>query len=325
VTPEEFEGRAIQHPLFGLLKWYLKSKHAICLTTGLSIRQPVGEKYKLEYDHIFPWSRLKAAGYGMENRLKYALAQEFTNRALLTQLANRAKAASDASEYLIDVVERFPKALALQSIPEDRELWKIENYERFLKARRARLSHEFNAFLEGLTESATAVDSISLEELIAAGESEELEFKSSLRWDIETNTVNKRLEEVVLKTIAAFANADGGTLLIGVSDQGDIRGIEDDFKSFGEANKDKFQLHLTNLLRRSFGDTFTATKIKVTFPEIGEAELCRVDVSPANNAVFLHITDKNGLPREYFYVRSGNSSQELSPSSIHEYCSERFT
>jgi hypothetical protein len=42
VTKEEFEGHAVQHPLFGILKWYLKSKPALCLTTGVSIRQPMG-------------------------------------------------------------------------------------------------------------------------------------------------------------------------------------------------------------------------------------------------------------------------------------------
>lgn len=324
VTPEEFEGRAVQHPLFGLLKWYLKSRQAICLTTGVSIRQPMGEKYKLEQDHIFPWSKLKAAGYGKQNRIKYALAQEFTNRALLTQLANRTKAAANAADYLGEVTERFPKALGLQSIPEDRELWSIENYEGFLKARRKLLAQEFNVFLESITESASPDDDISLEELIGEGESEELEFKSSLRWDMELGAVNKKLEDVVLKTIAAFANRNGGTLLIGVADDGSILGLENDFKALGGANKDKYQLHLINLLKKNFGDAFAATKVKVAFPELADSEICQIDVSPANKAVFLKLADKAGQPREFFYVRSGNSSQELSSSETQEYCAERF-
>ena len=167
-------------------------------------------------------------------------------------------------------------------------------------------------------------DDISLEELIAEGESEELEFKSSLRWDIELGTVNKKLEDVVLKTIAAFANRNGGTLLIGVQDDGTILGLENDYKALGGANKDKYQLHLINLLKKNFGDAFAATKVKITFPEVGEAEICQVDVSPANKAIFLKLTDKIGQTREYFYVRSGNSSQELSSSEMQDYCAERF-
>ncbi|MBV1711574.1 MAG: DUF262 domain-containing protein [Desulfomicrobium sp.] len=76
IAADEFEGRAIQHPLFALMRWHLKSRGAKCLTTGVNIQKPMGDKYQLENDHIFPYSRLKAAGYGMENRIKYSLAQE---------------------------------------------------------------------------------------------------------------------------------------------------------------------------------------------------------------------------------------------------------
>ena len=67
---------------------------------------------------------------------------------------------------------------------------------------------------------------ISLEDMIAEGESDELEFKSTLRWDLKEGTVSKKLEEVVLKTVAAFANSQGGTLLIGVDDERQIVGLE---------------------------------------------------------------------------------------------------
>lgn len=99
ITPEEFVGRAISHPLFGLMKWYFKSKGAVCLTTGVSLRKNMGKKYQLENDHIFPFSRLKAAGYGKNNRLKYQLAQELTNRAIITQRANRMKSDTDVSGF----------------------------------------------------------------------------------------------------------------------------------------------------------------------------------------------------------------------------------
>lgn len=85
-------------------------------------------------------SRLKKIGYGWGNRVKYALAQEFTNRAILTQVANRSKAASAASEYLESVKERFPKALELQCIPTDQSLWELERYEDFLSEGRALLA-----------------------------------------------------------------------------------------------------------------------------------------------------------------------------------------
>jgi len=84
---------------------------------------------------------------------------------------------------------------------------------------------------------------VSIEDLIEEGESDELEFKSSLRWDVCDGCVNKKLEEVIIKTVAAFTNSDGGTLLIGVDDDGNVLGLENDYAALGNADKDKFELH----------------------------------------------------------------------------------
>ena len=324
IAPDEFVGRSISHPLFGLLRWYLKSRNAVCFTTGVALRQAMGKKYVLENDHIFPYSKLKAQGFGQENRLKYSLAQELTNRAILTQIANRTKSATDAKAYLADVKERFPDSLALQCVPEDPALWEIENYEAFLQARRKALATHLNAFLKGITDTKPPEAAITLEELIAEGEDDELEFKSSLRWDFKELATNKKLEEVIVKTVAAFANSQGGTLLIGVSDSGEILGLEGDYLSLGGANRDKFELHLRNLLNSAFGAAFVSSKLKVLFPAIGEVEICQVDIQPSAKPLVLTVKDKNGVGQEKFYVRSGNSSQELSLAEMPPYLAERF-
>lgn len=324
IAAEEFEGRAIQHPLFSLMRWHLKSRGAKCLTTGVKIQKPMGDKYQLENDHIFPYSRLKAAGYGMDNRLKYSLAQEITNRAILTQVANRTKGAIHAKDYLADVKNRFPDSLKLQLVPEDHELWEIDNYELFLKTRRKMLADSLNAWLEGIVETSSIDGKVTLEDLIAEGENEDLEFKETFRWDVRQETVNKDLEKVILKTIAAFSNAQGGRLLIGVADNGEVIGLERDYKSFGGGGKDKFELHLTNLVQKSFGQSFAATKVAVTFPEVSGVEFCSIEIRPANKPTFLEVSMKGGPPQERFYVRSGNSSPELPLSEAQAYIDERF-
>lgn len=324
ITPDEFVGRSISHPLFGLLRWYLKSRNAVCFTTGVALFHTMGKKYALENDHIFPYSKLKAQGYGQENRLKYSLAQELTNRAILTQIANRTKSAADAKVYLADVKERFPKSLALQCVPEDPTLWEIDKYETFLQARRTILASHLNAFLTGITDTKPPEAAITLEELIAEGEDDELEFKSSLRWDFEKLAPNKKLEDVIVKTVAAFANSQGGTLLIGVSDRGEVLGLEGDYLSLDGANRDKFELHLRNILSNAFGAVFVSTKLKVLFPAIGGVEICQVVVQPSAKPFVLAVNDKNGVRQEKFYVRSGNSSQELSLIEMPPYLAERF-
>jgi hypothetical protein len=325
ITPDEFVGRSISHPLFGLVRWYLKSRNAVCFTTGVALRQAMGKSYALENDHIFPYSKLKARGYGQENRLKYSLAQELTNRAILTQIANRTKGATDAKAYLAEVKSRFPDSLSLQCVPEDTELWEIENYEAFLQARRTMLASHLNAFLTGITDTKPPTAAITLEELIAEGEDDELEFKSSLRWDFKELTANKKLEEVIVKTVAAFGNSQGGTLLIGVSDSGEILGLEADYLSLGGADRDKFELHLRNVLTSGLGTVFVSSKLKVTFPAIGDVEICQIDILPTTKPLVLTVKDKNGVQQEKFYVRSGNSSQELSLTEMPAYLGERFT
>src|SRR3546814_13569014 len=92
--------------------------------------------YALENDHIFPFSKLKAAGYGTENRIKYALAQEITNRASLSQIANRTKSATTAEAYLAEIAATNPAALDRKCITADTDIWKHAKYERLCKDRR---------------------------------------------------------------------------------------------------------------------------------------------------------------------------------------------
>lgn len=325
ITPDEFVGRSVSHPLFGLVKWYLKSQGATCFTTGLGLHKNMGEKYQLENDHIFPSAILKKHGYGRENRLKYALAQELTNRALLTQLANRKKSSKLAFDYLDEINDKSPGALEKQLIPVEPELWKIENYEEFLAARRKLFAEKLNVFLSNLAvEKFDDSGSTTLEELIADGESEELEFKSSMRWDYKQGGVNKVLESVIAKTISAFANSDGGTLLIGIDDDGKPLGLENDYASLS-GDKDKFELHLRNILSQYLGKTFVVISIKVNFPVVDNIEICRVDVSQARRPTFITVPDKNGAKTEKVYVRSGNASHELSMSEFEQYRPDRFS
>ena len=325
IQPDEFEGRTTSHPLYSMMRWYFKSRQAYCFTTGVGLRRTMGKRYSLESDHIFPFSKLKAVGYGVENRMKYALAQELTNRAILTQIANRTKSASTAKEYLTEVSVKNPDALAKQAIPADPQLWGVENYESFLKARRLMLANELNAFLSSITQTELPKAPITLAEMIAEGESEELEFKQTLRWDAKEGRINKSLEEVVIKTVAAFANSrEGGTLLIGVTDAGEALGLDQDYSALGDADRDRFELHVRNLFSEAFGQTFTSTKLRVSFPEVNETEICKIDVYPADHALVVETKDKNGIKAEKLYVRNGNSSPEMPLSEIQAFLAQRF-
>jgi hypothetical protein len=322
IMPYEFAGRAVQHPLFGMVRWYLKSRGAVCLTTGIGLHRNMGSKYQVELDHIFPYSQLKDAGYGWGNHVKYALAQEFTNRAILTQVANRTKSNSDAADYLASVRQKFPKALELQCVPEDEQLWKLENYEEFLEARRKMLCAHLNDFLSKITATEETATPATLEDMIAEGENDGLELKSSLRWDYDHSVVNKKLEDVVIKTVAAFANAEGGTLLIGVGKDGAVLGVENDYASL-EADRDMFEIHLRNLLNERFGTAFVTNMLAISFAAVSGIEICRVDVKRSKEAVVVRVKDASGQMIERLYVRSGNSSQEIPLAQVESFLKNR--
>lgn len=326
IKPSEFEGRDIRHPLFSLMRWYFKSKGAICLGTGLQLQKNMGKAYSLERDHIFAYSVLRDSEYyDMNNRYDYAAAQEITNRALLTGIENRQKSAKFADVYLASVNERFPNALRLQCIPDDPNLWKIENFKQFLATRRGLLAKALNEFLNNL--SITRQDfqpTIDIEELIKAGESNDLEFKSTLRWNLRDGGVDKKMEEVILKTIAAFSNAEGGTLLIGVDDDEVILGLENDYNTLKKADKDGFELHLRNLINSSYGKSFATANLSIKFPCVNELEICEIQIKRGNTPLYTDVVVPNSPKKKVFFVRSGNSSQALDIDEAASYITQRF-
>lgn len=327
IHEDEFVGRDVRHPLFSLMRWYFKSRNAICLGSGVNIRQNMGKKYSLEKDHIFPYAALKASGYNVKNRFKYALAQEITNRAILSLKENRSKSDTAAFDYLSNVNEKFPSALEKQSIPKDPMLWKMENFENFLSARRALLTEQLNGFLTDITEM-EPVSHLSIEDIIAQGEHAELEYKSSLQWDVDEQRLNKNLEKVVLKTIAAFNNSfgDGGTLIVGYSEEKEaVLGLKKDYITLQRKDRDGFELHLKNLIISQFGAEFAAAFVDIRFHEINGEDICEIEVRKGKKPLFMPHSDKNGNKTEKFYHRTGNQSLPIDkPSEIASYIADRF-
>lgn len=155
--------------------------------------------------------------------------------------------------------------------------------------------------------------------LIKEGESFNLEFKSTIRLNLKTGEKDKRMEKAVLKSLVAFLNGDGGTLLVGVADDGEILGV--DIEGFD--NRDKMNLHIINLMSSQIGDEFLPF---IRFREVlfGQKEngadriVVRFDCRPTSTPVFL----KDGKDEIYF-VRSGPSSVEISGSDLIRYVDNR--
>lgn len=169
--------------------------------------------------------------------------------------------------------------------------------------------------------STTSTTTIAATDLIQKGESPTLEFKSTLRVDIKTGKPEKFIEHSVIKTLAAFLNSEGGTLLIGVEDNKNILGLELDFNSFSKEDKlDEFQKHFDNLISKTLGNRFQRY-LKVEFPEIDGKTICSVIIKEKSEEP-VYITNDAG--QETFYIRRQASTIDLKPSETVKYIKEHW-
>lgn len=166
----------------------------------------------------------------------------------------------------------------------------------------------------------------SVEELLKEEENRYLEFKSSLRWDYRQEKVNPELEKVIMKTIAAFGNTDGGILLIGVDDDKNILGLEKDFQSLKRTDADYYEVHLRNIMHKLMGVKYVSKYIRTQFEQLEDQKIiCKIKVISASEPLYLKYNNKNGQIEEKFYVRSGNSSHEIkSIAEINDYINTKF-
>jgi hypothetical protein len=192
--------------------------------------------------------------------------------------------------------------------------WKMP-YEDFLEERRRLMAQVMKSAWEKLRGGPVAATVIlSAAELIAGGESDGVEFKSTLRTNLRTGEVDDRMQMGVLKTIAAFLNSGGGTLIIGVDDAGEPIGLSAD----AFANDDKMSLHLVNLVRDRIGDLYLPY-VHPEFVEHGSEKVLSVRCEKGPKPAFV----KDGSFQKFF-VRAANSTAELTGTGIIDYSKHRF-
>jgi type I restriction enzyme R subunit len=160
-------------------------------------------------------------------------------------------------------------------------------------------------------------DEKQLLNLIEQGESSTVEFKSTLRYNLyERKNKDKMVEHNCVKTIAAFLNSNyGGNLLIGVRDDKEIMGIAiDDF-----SDVDKAMLHLTNLINRDIGPTFSPL-CNIRAVKTNDKHLIWLKVSPA---MIAPAWTKKGDDTK-FYVRQGPRTGSYTIEQAEIYIDQHF-
>jgi len=268
----------------------------------------------IERHHLFPkeyLASIKVTDISKTNQI--------ANYAYVEWEDNSEIGGSPPSQYVPKMEERFSTAVLkdmrhFHALPEN---WEKMEYFEFLEQRRemiANIIHEgYNQLVE-YAGKAVEDESFDLSTLVEYGESEATEFKSTLRVNLHTGEIDKRMEHAVLKTLAGFLNTHGGTLIIGLADDGTPLGIEvDKFP-----NEDKMSLHLVNIIKAQIGPN-TLTSLHIHFEDYNGGRIMVVRANKSPNPVFL----KDGEV-ERFYIRTGPSTSELKASQTQEYLKQRF-
>jgi ATP-dependent Lon protease len=217
-------------------------------------------------------------------------------------------AAHDYAKTAFSYIERDTGHEVWVDLPEQPEALDTEKADASLRVVGS------NGAGQGVAANASTAD------LISGGESGTVEFKQTARVNLATKQSDKVIELMVIKSVASFMNALGGTLLLGVTDTGEVFGIERDIKTLGsKQNRDGFELWLTGLLDNMLGPTAT-TYVSIAFEELIGGVVCRVDVRPGRKPTFV----RGGKGEADLYVRLNNSTRLLNTADALEYVSSHW-
>ena len=273
-----------------------------------------GTKVAFEQHHLFPRGYLEEKGIKDLRRIN-----QIANFAPVEWPDNIRIGKKPPSEYVPPLDHKLTAAQREQmygwhALP---HLWWELPYDDFLVQRRVRMASVIQQAWELLTVGAPPAPElppIVINDLISGGETDAVEFKSTLRTNLHTGLVDERNHLAALKTIAAFLNAKGGMLLVGVADNGEVLGLGAD----GFSNEDMMGLHLVNLVKDRLGDVFLPY-VHPHFEDQDEQQVLAIRCEKGPKAAF--VKDGN-LHR--FFVRGGNATIELTAASVTDYVKQRF-
>jgi hypothetical protein len=217
--------------------------------------------------------------------------------------------------------ERLKRQVELHALPVG---WEQLDYATFLDRRRSLIAKVVRAGFATLWgETAPPADG-SIDYLLESGESQTVEFKSTARWNLHTSQPDRKLEHVIVKTVCGFLNAEGGSLLIGVDDDGQPLGLDDDFSTFGgRGNPDGYELFLRQLLDANLSVS-TAATVRIRFPSVSGTSICLVSVAASGKPVFAKPPKGGGAEGSEFWVRIGNATKQLHGDDMVDYQSDHW-
>ena len=162
---------------------------------------------------------------------------------------------------------------------------------------------------------------------VGGAEGQCVEWKSSIAF--VAGQINPDIDKqlsVILKIIASFQNSKGGTLYIGVNDNGVVSGINQDFQYLNTGNDvtehgytynttlDSYQLKIHNAVKERLG-VLSNSHIDINFAQEGELYYCIIKVAPTRRPIY--------LDQQAIYQRAGNMCQRLRGEDVTNFILDR--
>lgn len=148
-------------------------------------------------------------------------------------------------------------------------------------------------------------------------ESKVLEFKETFSVDTKKDTKEDYIEFACLKSIVAFLNSDGGSLLVGINDNNERIGMSKEIDKYYKSD-DKFLLHVKNKIKNCVGEEFYPF-IRSRLEYSNGLKFLWISTTPSDKEVFLRFKNE-----ERFFVRTDPATDELTGKKLLEYTRKRF-
>lgn len=271
----------------------------------------------IERHHLFPKAYLASLDINTGIRQVNAIA----NMAFLDWSENAKISSSPPAQYWPEMIanltpEKLKRQVHLHALPVG---WEQLDYTTFLARRRDLMAQVVQEGFATLWNDRKAQPATSIDDLIAAGESETVEFKSTARVNLHTGQADPKMEHVIVKTVCGLLNHEGGTLLIGIADDGQILGIEPDLRTLGaKGNTDGYELYLRQLLDVNLS-AVTAQTVRIRFHARLERQVCAITVAASAKPVFAKPPKGSDSGGSEFWVRTGNATKQLYGDGMIDY------
>lgn len=278
------------------------------------------EYSSLDDHHIVPYSWGKSkVGDDINSILNKTPLSAETNRNIINkQLPNKyikEMIAKNGEEKVYQLLESHLISKKAVQILLRKDFGKEDYYE-FIEERKNTIIKTIEELILNKREE----EKIDYMGVIKKGEGGKLEFKATFNYNLDQGKVDKTMKLIVIKEITGFLNTRGGTLLVGVRDNGDIFGLDTDYEINFRGDQDGFLQDFRSTLDSFFDDGTIRRHTSYHVEEVDRKEILVVDIEKSRDAVFLKKEQEKIL-----YVRKGNKTEPFTdPEIIHKYISENW-